>query len=210
VRQLATTTTEASAIHPRLAAYIESMTGHCPFLGPSLSRSLTTWCGYEAGAEDAPQLLALLVETAEQVRQLRSTHGQLACANIAIYGPTDIPSAQAVLDWPHWITRKLYAPVQLMVGKFYIGEQEDDKHGATIAPPPISFFSIRHSTPAKDARFLSNLPGVAAQLAHANEDNRDVLMPWLGVPCTPEAAMSRYAELKTLFPAERKVTHEPR
>jgi hypothetical protein len=210
MRQLVASTTEASAIHPRLAAYIESMTGHCPFLGPSLSRSLTTWCGYEASAEDAPQLIALLVDTAEQVRQLRRTHGQLSCANVAIYGPTDIPSAQAVLDWPHWITRKLYAPVQLMVGKFYIGEQEDDKRGVAIAAPPVSFFSIRHSTPAKDARFLANLPGVAAQLAGANEDNRDVLMPWLAVPCTPETVMNRFAELMALFPAERKVRHDPR
>jgi len=205
MRKLADITTDAGTIHPRLPGYLASMTGHCPYLGPSMSRNLTLWCGYEASPDDRPELLGLLVKSAENVRAVRREHGQLACANIAIYGPTDIPSAQAVLDWPHWITRKLYAPVQLMIGKFYIGEQEDDKYGTPIAPPPISFFSIRHSTPAKDARFLANLPGVAAQLAKADEDNRDVLMPVLGVPCTPETAASRYADLVRLFPAEQKV-----
>lgn len=205
MRLLTATTLDACEVHPSLPGYIASMTGHCPFLGPSMSRNLTTWCSYQAGEEDGPDLLALLIETAEAVRAVRRVKGNLVCANIAIFGPTDIPSAKSVLDWPHWLARKLYAPVELMIGKFWIGELEDDKFGRPIAPPPASFFSVRHSSVSKDARFLSNLPGVAAQLAQAEEDNRDVLMDVLGVPCTPANAAGRYADLKALFPAEQKV-----
>lgn len=206
MRMLTQTTTDPADVHPDLTGYLTAMTGHCPYLGPSMSRNLTTWSAFEATPDDVADLLALLVYTAEQLRAQRRRHGQLVCANIAIFGPHDIPSAQAVLDWPHWITRKLYAPVQLMIGKFWIGEQEDDRFGRAIAPPPVSFFSLRHSVVAKDARFLHNLPGVAAQLADAGDDERDVLLPWLGVPLTPQTVKQRYSELKALFPAERKVT----
>lgn len=206
MRLIADTTVDAGAVHPGLPGYIATMSGHCPYLGPSMSRNLTTWCGYEADADDGPDLLAVLVHTAENLRRQRDAAGLLVCANVAVFGPTNIPSARAVLDWPHWIARKLYAPVQLMVGKFWIGEQEDDRSGRAIAPPPVSFFSLRHSIVAKDARFLANLPGVARQLASAHEDYRDVLMPWLGVPLTPKTVKQRYAELKAVFPAEKKVS----
>lgn len=178
------------------------MTGHCPHLGPSMSRNLTTWCAYEADSTDGPDLLALLADTAEDLRARRRTHGPLACANIAIFGPHDIPTARTVLDWPHWLARNLYAPVQLMIGKFWIGEEEDDRYDHAIAPPPISYFSIRHSVPAKDARFLSALPRVAGQLASSHDDHQDVLMPWLGVPLTADTLRARYAELVALFPIE--------
>jgi hypothetical protein len=206
MRLLTPPTIEPGKVHPALPAYMASMTGHCSYLGPSLSRNATTWTSYEADAGDGPELLAALTGAAEGVRARRRESGILACANIAILGPHDIASARAVLDWPHWIARKLYAPVALMVGKFWIGEQESDHGGRPIAPPPVSFFSIRHSFPAKDARFLSNLPGIARQLANGHEDDRDVLMPWLGVPLTPETARARYADLMAMFPAERKVT----
>lgn len=210
MRMLTAATTQVDHVHPGLGEYLRSMADHCPYLRPSIDRGLTTWCAYEAEAEDAPDLLAVLVATAEDLRARRRRHGQLVCANIAILGPHDIPTARAVLDWPRWITRKLYAPVQVMVGKFWIGELEQDRFGVPIAPPPVSFFSIRHSVVAKDARFLQNLPGVAAQLAASVDDGRDVLLPWLGVPLTPTTVRARYEELKALFPAERKVPRAPR
>ena len=69
-----------------------------------MNRNLTTWSGYEAGPDDGPDLLALLIGTAEYLRARRRVDGHLVCANIAINGPHDIPTARAVLDWPHWIT----------------------------------------------------------------------------------------------------------
>jgi hypothetical protein len=206
MRLLTPTTSISGDVHPQLPGYLAAMTGHCPYLGPSMDHDLTTWCSYEAGPTDTAGLLAVLVETAEDLRQRRRVGGPLVCANIAVFGPTDIASARAVLDWPHWITRKLYAPVQLMVGKFWIGEMEDDRHGLAIMPPPVSFFSLRHSVVRKDARFLHNLPGVAAQLAESHDDGRDVLFPWLGVPLTPDTVKQRYDELKAVFPAEQKVS----
>jgi hypothetical protein len=170
-----------------------------------MTKRQTTWSSYDAGPDDGPDLLAVLVEAAEQVRAARREGDLLVCPNIAVFGPTDVASARSVLDWPHWIARKLYAPVAVMVGKFWIGEQEQDRHGRDVVPPPISFFSVRHSFAAKDARFLANLPGVARQLAEADEDGRDVLMPVLGVPITPETVRQHYAALKSAFPAERKV-----
>jgi hypothetical protein len=206
MRLLTAATIAPQDVHPRLDGYLSTMTGHCPHLGPSMRRNLTTWCGYEAGDTDGPDLLALLVDAAEDVRAKRRTHGLLVCANIAVFGPRDIRTAKAVLDLPHWIARNLYASVQLMIGKFWIGEEEADRHGQTIAPPPVSFLSIRHSVLPKDARFLSNLPRVAQQLASAHDDHQDVLTPWLGVPLTPETVHARYADLVSLFPAEQKVT----
>jgi hypothetical protein len=150
-------------------------------------------------------LLAQLVEAAEDVRAGRRNGAPLACVNIAVFGPVDIPTARAVLDWPHWIARKLYAPVAVMVGKFWIGEKEQDRDGIDIAAPPVSFFSVRHSFTAKDARFLANLPAVAVELAQADEDGHDVLIPVLGIPLTPNAVRDHYSELRAAFPAERKV-----
>jgi hypothetical protein len=170
-----------------------------------MSRNLTTWCGYEASADDCPELLELLVETAEDVRVRRRVHGPLVCANVAVFGPDDVPSARTVLDWPAWILRNLYAPVGLMVGRFWIGEERNDKHSRVIAPPPVSFFSIRHSFPPQDARFLAKMPHVAARLAEANDDGRDVLPTWLGTPLSPQAVRDRYSELVKMFPPERAV-----
>lgn len=205
MRERVATTTDAAAVHPELPAYLAVMAQHCPYLGPSMSHGMTTWSGYDAGPDDGPGLLGVLVEAAEQVRAERRSRGPLVCVNVAIFGPTDIPSARAVLDWPHWIARKLYAPVALMIGKFWIGEREKDRHRVDIAPPPVSFFSVRHSFTAKDARFLANLPGVAVQLAGAEDDGRDVLAPVLGVANTADTVRERYADLKAAFPAERKV-----
>jgi hypothetical protein len=170
-----------------------------------MRHGLTTWSGYEAEPDDGPLLLAQLVEAAEDVRAKRRAGGSLACVNIAVFGPVDIPTARAVLDWPHWIARKLYAPVAVMVGKFWIGEEEQDRHGVDIAAPPVSFLSVRHSFTVKDARFLANLPTVAAELGAADEDGHDVLMPVLDIPLTPDAVRDHYTELRSAFPAERKV-----
>jgi hypothetical protein len=87
-----------------------------------------------------------------------------------------------------------------MIGKFWIGEVENDRGQLPIMPPPVSFFSIRHSVPAKDARFLGNLPDVAAMLAEADDDGHDVLIPHLGVPCTPDAVAANYDTLVARFP----------
>jgi uncharacterized protein DUF6875 len=198
---LTPTTNDPDRVFPGLATYMTAMTGHCPYLGPSLGRDLTTWAGYAAGSDDCAALLGLLVDTAEAVRASRRTHGPLACANIAIIGPTDITTARAVVDWPHWIARNLYAPVGLMIGKFWIGEAEEDKLGRPIMPPPVSFFSIRHSYPVKDARFLHALPAVAAALDVAVDDGRDILHPHLGVLASAAAATNSYDTLKAAFPA---------
>jgi hypothetical protein len=200
MRQLTPTTTTPS-IHPSLDRYLLSMTGRCPYLGPSIRAGLTTWSAYQADETDAPDLLGLLIGSAEEVRAGRREHGPLVCHNIAIVGPTDILSAQAVLDWPHWIARNLYAPVGLMIGKFWVGEREDDKYGRAIMPPPVSYFSTRHSYPAKDARFLRRLPAVAAALAAAVDDGRNVLTAHLGRPGTPADAVAAYDTLRTRFPA---------
>jgi hypothetical protein len=206
VRERTPTTSDSGEVHPGLPAYLSAMAGHCPYLGPSMAHGLTTWCGYDAGPDDGPHLLAVLVRAAEQVRVMRREYGPLPCVNVAVFGPHDVASARAVLDWPHWIARKLYAPVAVMVGKFWIGERERDRFGVDIAAPPVSFFSVRHSFPAKDARFLANLPGVAAQLAGAVDDGRDVLMPVLGLPLEASTVRARYADLRVAFPAERKVS----
>jgi len=206
MRLLTPVTTDPDRVFPGLGAYSDAMARHCPYLRPWISRCLTTWTGYAAGPEDCPALLGLLVQTAETVRDARRTSGPLACANIAVIGPSDIPAAQSVLDWPHWIARNLYASVGLMIGKFWIGEQEDDKTGQPIMSPPVSFFSIRHSFPIKDARFLGTLPEVAAALAASVDDDRDVLAEQLGVACSPEAATLAYDTLQSKFPTPARNT----
>lgn len=108
-----------------------------------------------------------------------------------------------MLDWPAWITRNIYAEVSVMIGKFWIGEVENDKVGRAIMPPPVSYFSIRHSYPAKDARFLHRFTDVSTALAAApaHDDGRDVLRRHLAGD-TPGGAFTR---LCAAFPAPMAV-----
>ncbi len=203
MQRLIEPTTDPARVHPKLAAYLAAITGHCPFLGPSMRRELTTWSGYQATPDDLPDLTATLAETVERLRERRrrTEDGALLCHNIAIFGPVDIPSARAVLDWPAWIIRNLYAPAQVMIGRFWIGEQRKDRSGRDIVAPPVSFVSIRTAFPCRDAQFLTGLPQVAAQLANSHDDGRDVLTPLLGIPYSPQAIADAYETLVQLFPA---------
>ncbi|CAM3631824.1 hypothetical protein GCM10009799_25790 [Nocardiopsis rhodophaea] len=200
IRQRITATTDPAAVHPGLAEHQSDMIRRCPYLGPSVDRGLTVWSAYDAEPGDQPGLFALLVETAEELRTARRESGPLACRNIAILDPEDSESARKIMQWPAWLARNLYAPVQLMVGRFWTGVELDDSKGRAMMPPPVSFFSLRNAIPSKDGLFLSEkLPEIMAILEQGpGDDGRDVFAEPLGRRVDDPASV--YRELKGLFP----------
>ncbi|MGH3852190.1 MAG: hypothetical protein ACRDR6_01555 [Pseudonocardiaceae bacterium] len=193
-------TTDPAAVHPALVDHQADMIRRCPYLGPSVQRGLTVWAAYAADPGDQPDLFALLVRWAEELRTARREAGPLVCRNIAIVGPTDGGAARRLMDWPAWLARNLYAPVQMMVGRFWVGMQRADSKGEPMMPPPVSFFSLRPAVPCRDGLFLSaKLPGVMAILeASTGDDGRDVFAQPLSRRVDDPASV--YTELVAAFP----------
>ncbi|MFN2495096.1 MAG: hypothetical protein ABR608_04200 [Pseudonocardiaceae bacterium] len=196
-------TTDPAAVHPALADHQADMIRRCRYLGPSVQRGLTGWSAYHADPGDQPDLFALLVHQAEELRTARREAGPLVCRNIAIAGPTTNDAARRLMDWPAWLARNLYAPVQLMVGRFWVGVRLDDSKGEPMMPPPVSFFSLRAAVPHREGLFLSaKLPDIMAVLAASpDDDGRDVFTGPLGRPVDDPA--SAYRELIAAFPNPR-------
>ncbi|MEU1801162.1 DUF6875 domain-containing protein [Streptomyces sp. NPDC019937] len=172
---------EASAIRPTavdISDYMQQMTAHCPHLAPSLRQNMTTWTVYRAEG-DAEAVEAELfhagVQAAEWLRPLLNRpHGFLRCENIVLLG--EIPGARhrELMAWPHWALKNLYGPVGVMFGKFHAGEEEATETGARIPAAPASFLPVRAAIRRRDPHFLRATPELAAALAAAKDDGRDV------------------------------------
>ncbi|MEV5568008.1 hypothetical protein AB0L54_34920, partial [Streptomyces sp. NPDC052196] len=73
------------------------------------------------------------------------------------------------------VLKNLYGPVGVMFGKFYAGEEEVTAAGHRTPAAPASFLPVRAAVRRRDPRFLSATPDLAAALAAADDDGRDVL-----------------------------------
>ncbi|MGW6412339.1 DUF6875 domain-containing protein [Streptomyces vinaceus] len=177
LRLVEASTTAPATIH--ISAYVRQMTAHCPYLAPSLQQGLTSWTVYRADGEPAAveaELFHAGVQAAEWLRPLLNRpHGSLRCENIVLLG--DAPGARHrdLLAWPHWVLKNLYGPVGIMFGKFHAGEEETTRAGARIPAAPVSFLPVRAAVRRRDPRFLTATPDLAAALAVAEDDGRDLL-----------------------------------
>ncbi|MFI2757538.1 DUF6875 domain-containing protein [Streptomyces echinatus] len=158
--------------------YTDAMRVHCPYLAPSVERGLTTWTVYraegDANAVEA-ELFHAGVQAAEWLRPLiHRPHGFLRCENIVVLGDVPGTSHRSLMAWPHWALKNLYAPVGVMFGKFYAGEKEFSRTGARIPAAPVSFLPVRAAVRRRDPQFLHATPDLAAALAVAEDDGRDV------------------------------------
>ncbi|WP_411139253.1 hypothetical protein [Streptomyces sp. C10] len=70
--------------------------------------------------------------------------------------------------------KNLYGPVGIMSGKFYAGEEEDTAAGHRIPAAPALLLPARAAVRLRDLRFLCATPDLAAALATAADDGRDV------------------------------------
>lgn len=191
-------TDNPAEIHPQMPEHQAAMIRRCPFLGPSVERGLTAWSAYSADMEDHRELLNVVIRRAEALRRTRRTDGPLACHNIAIVGPQTAAEAQRLMDWPSWLARNLYAPVQLVVDRFWIGlGRHPDR--SPIEPPPVSFFMIRSRIGRRDRLIASDriLPELLQQ-AGRGDDGRDVFVHTLGHPCDNPA--TAWPQLVAAFP----------
>ncbi|MDH6135142.1 hypothetical protein P3T37_004552 [Kitasatospora sp. MAA4] len=180
---------EARSENPRsvdVTDYVSALVRHCPFLEPSQARGMTGWTVYEIapGAHQyavEAELFHAGVQAAEWVRPLaRRTDGMFTCENIVILGQAIDTDHRELMTWPHWALKNLYGPVGVMFGKFAKGVQELDRFGWSIPPAPFSFLPVRASVRARDPKFLKDTPELAAALAAADDDGRDVFEH---IPC---------------------------
>ncbi|MFI1864765.1 DUF6875 domain-containing protein [Streptomyces jumonjinensis] len=172
---------EVSTTRPRsvdISDYARQMTAHCPYLAPSLRAGLTTWTVYRAdGSAEAVQaeLFHAGTQAAEWLRPvLNRPHGILRCENIVLVGEVPGTRHRDLLAWPHWVLKNLYGPVGVMFGKFYAGEEEVTAAGHRIPAAPASFLPVRAAVRRRDPQFLRATPDLAAALAAADDDGRDV------------------------------------
>lgn len=174
-------TTEPDNIAPGFSGYVDAMANHCPFLRPSLQRSLTRWLRYDTRAEahQLPDLqreiFAAAVERMELLRNQRrsrpSADGVLLCDNLAVrwIGVQDATAHRHALGWPHWMLKTIYTPLGYMVGKFALHAQGADRRGTRVPPVPLSFLSLRVAVQRKDPQFLHDTPHLAERLAAAHD-----------------------------------------
>ncbi|GAA2433194.1 hypothetical protein GCM10010433_37290 [Streptomyces pulveraceus] len=172
---------EASTVNPRsidITGYTQRMTAFCPYLAPSLAQGCTTWTVYRAvGSANAveAELFHAGVHAAEWLRPLvRRPCGLLRCENVVILGEIPGVPHRDLMMWPHWALKHLYGPVGIMFGKFYAGEGETTEAGTRIPAAPVSFLPVRAAVRRRDPRFLEATPSLAAALATAEDDGRDV------------------------------------
>ncbi|MFD4260711.1 DUF6875 domain-containing protein [Streptomyces sp. NPDC058534] len=172
---------EASTTRPNsvdISDYARRMTAHCPYLAPSLQQGLTTWTVYRVDG-DAEAVQAELFHAGAQAAEwlrplLNRPHGLLRCENIVLVGHVSGTGHRDLLAWPHWVLKNLYGPVGVMFGKFYAGEEEVTGAGHRIPAAPASFLPVRAAVRRRDPRFLHATPDLAAALAAADDDGRDV------------------------------------
>ncbi|MEU2395753.1 hypothetical protein [Streptomyces sp. NPDC007369] len=62
-----------------------------------------------------------------------------------------------------------------MFGKFHAGEEETTRAGCRLPAAPVSFLPVRVAVRRRAPRFLTATPGLAAALAVAEDDGRDLL-----------------------------------
>lgn len=172
---------EDGTTHPRsidITGYVQRMTAFCPYLAPSLARGHTTWTVYRAVGDAAAveaEIFHAGVQAAERVRFfLLRSHESWRCENVVILGEVPGTRHRDVMAWPHWALKHLYGPVGLMFGKFYEGEEEMTGAGTRIPAAPVSFLPVRAAVRRRDHRFLGATPALAAALATASDDGRDV------------------------------------
>lgn len=201
IRQVSGPTLNPADIHPDLPAHQAEMITRCPYLRLSVEREHTVWSAYTADPGDKASMLDLLIGYAEEVRQARRSHGPLVCRNVALVGPTDTKAAQELMEIPVWLARNLYAPVQIIVDRFWIGIGRLPGRGRSpMLHVPIAYFMIRCGIAHRDRIVVSQRldPGLAALRAGPGDDNHDVVAAVLG--CRAATAAQEWLRLRMLFP----------
>ncbi|MDH6131030.1 hypothetical protein P3T37_000397 [Kitasatospora sp. MAA4] len=186
-----------------VASYIHALYENCPFLEAARTRGMTVWTIYEIspGAHQLAveaDLFHAGVQAAEWIRLLaRRQRGVPACDNIVMLDQALDADHCGLMTWPHWALKNLYGPVGVMFGKFTKGTQESDRFGRSIPPAPFSFLPVRTAVRSMDPRFLKDTPDLAAALAAAKDDGRDVFEH---IPCAWKAVR----EWASSLPVPRK------
>ncbi|MEU6233690.1 hypothetical protein [Kitasatospora sp. NPDC047058] len=182
---------------PAAADYVEATTAHCPYLAPSVRHGLAGWTAYRIDPsadliDVEAAVFAAGMRAAELVRPLAARRrGRLVCENVVIDG-----AGRREIDWPHWVLKNLYAPIGLIIGKFWSGEADVSRRGTPLPVPPLTFLSVRPAVRPIDPRFLETTPVLAETVAVARDDGRDVLVPILGTPVTACAAEPHWPTIR--------------
>lgn len=160
-----------------LGPYMNAVAGNCPYLSPATRTGQTRGMRYRptpgTGLETiASEVFAIAVQATEDVRTRRASGARLACAVIAVELAPHL--GQRVLTWPHWVLKAAYGPVGVVAGKFWPEQTATDRRGRPVVPPPLPLLAVRAAVPIVDARLLPRTPRLAAVVAQAQDDGRDV------------------------------------
>lgn len=156
----------------------------CPFIEKAIERNLLFASpftlqelrDFSFAGDAAESLFFIGLAHTEQLRSERAKLDQpgkiVICDNIVILEPTNLDSVslRQLIGWPHWMLKCLYSRKKLMFGKFWRDEELTTQRGKSLAPPPLTFISIRSAVLDRDLAFVKNSEAVSKMLADALDD----------------------------------------
>lgn len=167
-----------------LEEYISSIGDRfCPFLVPSMARSMTTYSVYELDICDIGQVQELMfyigllhTEILRRVRfDVSAQHRPLACENVFFrFEGEDAVDGAALFGWPHWLLKIRYTQVGVMFGKFWKGEEAVSRDSVPIPPPPYHMLSLRSTVKRCDPAFFARAPELLESLIAAEDSGQRV------------------------------------
>jgi len=163
-----------------LRSYMNQIANHCPFTKPSQKAGVLYFTDYVVEKQSIKTVLLLAILHIEILRRDRvvvpKKKSFLLCDNLVIdYGERlSTEECKKVFDWVHYICKCIYIPKKLIFGKFWKGEEAQDRHGVQIPAPPVNLFSIRTLLNPNDIRFLEKSPKLLEEFHKSMDDLGDV------------------------------------
>lgn len=131
----------------------------CPFLRGSHSRVTSRYTVLDlTGLEPRDCAVASFeasIPLIEVLRSLSSNPETVLSENLVIR------SGDLTRQWMKrigWMLKWIYTGERVMVGKFFAGDTEISRGGEAMPAIPLSYFSFRPATLARDLRFFGNSP----------------------------------------------------
>lgn len=157
---------------------------HCPFARPAFEEKKSLYSLYaipEGCKKEAFRRLffTILIHfellRIQRFNSIKDKKVFLLTENI-IFGDLESESLKYEFDWIHWFMKILYTSKGWVFGKFWLGEELDNKHGIPIPPPPINLFTMRSLLKPNDTRFFDKTPELISDYFNSIDDLSQVIV----------------------------------
>lgn len=181
--------TAGTGDHSEFERYCQELVpNYCPYIAPAIARAQLSYSEYRIQADTVIECQAAIMHTgsyhAERVRNARRQQSgamlQCDCPLFEIVGPVAAHNRRNLFERPHLLLMLLYAPVGVIVGRFWPGPARLNAQGLPRPVPPTDLLAVRSALPSKDERFFEDAPVLHREFIHGMDDGRDVLAHYGG------------------------------